>query len=264
MKYLYGILFLISVNASAQVNSGARFSGMASTGVSLSDVWSIHENQAGLASVKRFCLAVAFEKPFAGYDLSSESAAIILPVQNNILGLSIQQYGNAVYRHQKAGLSYAKNFGGQLLAAIGFNYHSLKIDNYGIAQTYSAHAGIQYKAGDKLSIGAHIATPGLRGFDKDIELPVRTRIQAGASYHFTEKLLLAMAVDKSSGERADVRTGMEYSIMQMLAIRGGFSANPFKQYGGFGLNYKSLSVDLSVSSQPVAGYSPQISLSYEL
>jgi len=264
MKYLYGIIFLISVNASAQVNSGARFSAMASAGVSLSDVWSIQQNQAGLAAIQHFCVAIAFEKPFTGYDLKSQSAAVILPVKNNVFAVSVQQYGNSSYKYQKAGFSYAKNFGEQLSAAMTFNYHGLQIANYGAVQTYSVEAGLQYRTGRKLSLGAHVSTPGLRNFEKDIELPLRTRFQFGASYHFTEKLLLAAAIDKSLGEKADARTGVEYQIIQMFALRGGLSANPFKQYAGFGVVYKSLNMDLAVSSQPTVGYSPQISLSYAL
>jgi hypothetical protein len=264
MKYLFGIIFLISVKASAQINMGARFNAMASSGVSLSDVWSIHHNQAGLAAVKRFSVAVAYEKPFSGYDLKSHSTAIVLPVQNNVFGLSVQQYGNLTYIYQSVGLSYAKNFGNQLFAAMAFNYHSLKIDNYGNTHTYSVAAGLQYKINKNLTIGAHLSSPGFRDFDKDLELPVLTRIQLGASYHFSEKFLLAMSADKSFRGHLDVRTGVEYRIIEMLSLRGGLSANAFRQYAGFGVNYKKLNMDLSVSSQPIVGYSPQISLSYEL
>ena len=264
MKFLFGIIFLISVNATAQVNSGARFTAMASTGVSISDLWSVHQNQAGIATVKRLSLAIAFEKPFTGYDLSSQSVALIMPLQSNVFGLSVQQYGNASYRYQKAGFSYAKSFGGKLLTALTFNYHGLKIDNYGSAQFYSVEAGMQYRTNRALSVGAHVTTPGLRNPSRDISFPLRTRVQVGASYRFSEKVLLAMTIDKPLREKVDARTGAEYQIVRMLALRGGFSANPFRQYGGFGIKFKALNMDLSVSSQPIVGYSPQIAISYEM
>jgi len=264
MKCLFGIIFLISVNASAQINVGPRFSGMASTGVSLSDVWSVHENQAGIAAVMRASFAVAFQKPFAGYDLSTQAAAMILPVSNNVFALSIQQYGNGTYKHQKTGLSYARSFGDQLFAAITFNHHMLRIDGYGSSQTYSVEAGAQYKVGRSISLGVHVATPGIRGSDRDLDLPVETRVQLGASCRISEKLILAMSVDKAFHKHTDVRTGLEYRAIEMLALRGGLSANPFRQFAGLGVNYKKLNMDISVSSQPIVGYSPQISLSYEL
>jgi len=264
MKYLFGIIFLISVKASAQVNLGARFNAMASGAVALSDVWSVQHNQAGLATVKRLSVAVSYEKPFAGYNLKSQSAAIVVPVQHHVFGMSVQQYGNLVYSYQNAGLSYARSFGDQLYAALTFNYHTLKIDNYGNAHSYSVAAGLQYRKTDRLTLGAHLSTPGFRDFDQEPELPVSTQIQVGASYYFTDKLVLAISVDKDLREAIDVRTGAEYKVIKALSLRGGLSANPFKQYAGFGLNYKKLNIDLSVSSQPVVGYSPQISLSYEL
>ena len=68
MKYLYGIIFLISFNANAQVNTGARLTSMASAGISLKDSWSLQLNQAGIAGIKNATVAIAFQKPFAGYD----------------------------------------------------------------------------------------------------------------------------------------------------------------------------------------------------
>ncbi|NEU07228.1 hypothetical protein GZH53_02785 [Flavihumibacter sp. R14] len=264
MKYLYGIIFLVSFKVNAQVNTGARFTGMASTGVSISDIWSIQENQAGIASVRKFCIALGFARPFTGYDLRSHSAAFILPVDNNVLGVSLQKYGTTAFEYQRLGLTYAKSFGTQFFAAMTINYHHLAIENYGRTQAYSIETGVQYKKGNNLSLGAHLSNPGFSSFQNDWNSVGPTRFLLGASYNVSRKLLLAMSLDKVINEKADIKTGLEYKIIELLALRGGFSANPFKQYAGFGVNHKALNMDVSISSQPIVGYSPQISLSYEL
>ena len=263
MKHLYGILFLIGFNASAQINPGARFTAMAGTGVALQDVWSIQQNQAGLAAIQNFTVAIAYEKPFAGYELSTQSAIFILPYNKNVFGISFQRYGFSSYTEQRTALTYARSFGNKLQAALNFNYHLMKIEAYGAAQTYSVEAGIQYHLNEKASIAAHVANPTGNGHDSELKFAIPARLQVGASYLFSEKVLLAMAVEQNFYAQLDTKLGLEYQIIELLALRGGISAKPFKHYAGFGVNYHKLKMDIAASSQPVLGYSPQIAVSYE-
>jgi hypothetical protein len=263
MKFLTGLIFLFNFSANAQVNSGPRFTAMASSGVSLRDVWSMQQNQAGLAATKKITIAVAFEKPFAGYELSTQSAILALPVKNNVFGLSFQRYGFASYSEQRTALAYSRNFGDRLYAALNFNYHILKINGYGSAQTYSVEAGLQYRLTDQFFIGAHLANPNQSTYPQEVSSIIPGRFQFGASYLLGDKVLLAVAAEKYFHHELDIRSGLEYQIVELLALRGGFSANPFKQYAGFGLNYQHLKMDVAVAAHPVLGYSPQIALSYE-
>lgn len=263
MKYLYGIIFLISFNAKAQVNTGARFTSMASAGVSLKDVWSLQQNQAGLTGTKKVTAAIAFQKPFAGYELNSQSAVLVIPLNKNVFGVSFQRYGYAAYTEQRAAFCYAKGFGDHFSIALNFNYHLLAIDSYGTASTYSVEAGIQYDFDEKFSAGAHVANPTKSSLHSDVNVLIPVKIQVGASYLFSEKVLVALAVEKILSGVVDTKVGLEYQIIELLALRGGISANPFKHYAGVGLGFRKLKMDIAASSQPVLGYSPQIALSYE-
>lgn len=263
MKYLYGIIFLISFNANAQVNTGARFTSMASAGVSLKDIWSLQLNQAGLAGLNKTTVAIAFQKPFAGYELRTQSAVFAIPVYDHVFGLSFQRYGYASYTEQRAAFCYARGFGDQLFVALNFNYHLLAIDSYGSASTYSVEAGIQYHLSDKFSIGAHVANPSRSKLHSEVNLIIPSEIRVGASYLFSEKVLIALSTEQTFSGAFKTRAGLEYQLVELLALRGGVSANPFKHYAGFGLSYRKLKMDIAASSLPVLGYSPQIALSYE-
>lgn len=263
MKYLYGIIFLISFNASGQVNSGARFTSMASAGVSLKDVWSLQLNQAGLAGIKKATAAIAFQKPFAGYDLNTQSAIFVIPFNQNVLGVSFQRYGYASYNEQRVGFCYAKGFGDQLSLALNVNYHLLTIDSYGSSGTYSVEAGIQYHLNDKFSVGAHVANPTKSSLNSGSNVIIPRQVQIGMSYLFSEKVLLALSAQKIIAGSVDTRAGIEYQIIGLLALRGGVSVKPFKHYAGVGLSFRKLKIDIAASSQPVLGYSPQIGLGYE-
>jgi hypothetical protein len=263
MKYIWIILFLFSFNASAQVNTGARFSALASTGVSLHDVWSMQQNQAGLASITKVTAALAIEKPFVGYDLSTHSAIIIIPVKKNVFGISFQRYGFSSYAEQRTAFSYARSFGERFYAALNFNYHILKIQAYGSTQTYSVEAGVQYRVNPRLSIGAHMANPTRSRFDTDLNSAIPSRLQVGGSFQFSDKVLMAVAVEKVLGNTVDNKVGLEYQVVNLLSLRGGLSSNPFRHYAGFGLAYQKLKMDFAVTSQPILGYSPQVALSYD-
>ena len=256
-------MFLFSFNVTAQVNPGARFTAMAGTGVSLGDVWSVQQNQAGMASIRKITVALAFEKPFAGYDLSTQSAVLVVPVNKNVFGLSIQRYGFATYNEQRTAFAYARSFGPRLYTALSFNYHHLNIANYGSAQAYTIEAGIQYHFRNGVTIAAHLANPNQNSFADYITAGMPARLQVGASYLSSEKVLLALAIEKTFQEPFDAKLGLEYQVIKLFALRGGISLEPFKQYAGFGLNYHKLKMDVAAASQPVLGYSPQIALSYE-
>lgn len=262
MRYILGILFLLSFNSSAQVNTGARFTSLASAGVSLKDVWSIQQNQAGLTAVKNLTVGIAMEKPFAGYELSSQTAIVVIPVEKNVFGASFQNYGFASYSQQRVGISFARNFGPRLAAALDFNYHSVKVQGYSSSRGYSVEAGLQYQLNKYISLGAHVANPNQGKFEGE-NAGIPARFQAGGSYFFSEKVLMAVAVEKVIGYPVDNRFGLEYQLLDLLALRAGISTNPFKHYAGFGINYHKLKMDLATASQPVLGYSPQIAMSYE-
>lgn len=263
MKIIYGIIFLFSFKAQAQLNPGPRFTSMALTGVSLQDTWSLQQNQAGIANIKRAAFAVAYEKTFAGQELSTQSALLVYPVKSGVLGISFQKYGFSAYSFQQAGLTYARNFGPNLSASLNLNYHQLKISDYGSAQTYSVEAGVQYQISEKIRFGAHVSNPGKSTFGKNINAVIPVQIQFGSSYKPTSKVIIAGTIEQLLNSGLDVKLGMEYLLLDWFALRGGVSANPFKQYGGFGINYQKFKFDAAASSHPVLGYTPQIALSYE-
>ena len=263
MKFVYGIIFLFNLNAQAQFNSGPRFTAMGLSGVSLQDIWSMQQNQAGIANIKKAAFAISYEKTFAGQELSSQSALLVYPLKSGVLGVNFQKYGFSAYNLQQAGLAYARNFGPNLSLALNFNYHQLKILGYGSSQSYSVDAGFQFSLSEKIRLGAHIANPGKSSFGKDINAIIPVQIQFGTSYKPTSKVTVAATLEQILDSKMDLKLGLEYLLINWFALRGGISADPFKQYGGFGINYLKFRFDAAATSHPVLGYSPQIALSYE-
>ncbi|MEO8794412.1 MAG: hypothetical protein ABI390_03040 [Daejeonella sp.] len=263
MKNMIIILLLISYNAKAQYNSGARLTAMALTGVSLQDIWSISSNQAGIVNITKTAVAIGYERPFADQELNSQSFLIVQPVQKGVLGIGLQKYGFSEYQLLKAGFTVARKFGNDISAAINLNYHELKISGYGSAKAFTAEAGVQYQLNEKIRLGAHVSNPGNAGFGKNIAADLPVALEFGASWKFTTKVLLAGAITQFNNSSSEIKLGVEYLILDWLSLRGGFSAEPAKQYAGFGINFQNLRFDFAAGSNPVIGYSPQVALGYE-
>lgn len=264
MKHLnYLILLLYSFLADAQTNSSPRFTALGSTGVALQDVWSMQSNQAGIAGLTKPIVSASFEKVFTGGELSSQSAVAVIPVGRNVFGVSLHNYGFSAYNEQKVGFAYAKKFGEKFSTALNFNFHQVKITQYGAAQTFSAEAGIQFKPSDRLCLGAHISNPSKSGYNKELSASIPVNIEFGAAYKLSSKLLLNSGFISSLNSDTDVRAGLEYNLVEWFALRGGLSVYPAKQYLGFGLNYQKLHFDFAAASHQALGYTPQVALAYE-
>lgn len=262
-NYLLFILFLCASGLQAQVNYGPRLAAMANAGVAMQDVWSVKKNQAGIAALKNAQFSVGYENRFGVKELNTQSAAFAMPIKKYAFGANFQSYGVNAYRESKSGISLARAFGPQLLAAINLNYHQVKIDNYSNAQGFSVEVGLQYEAFKNLWLGTHIANPNQSKYGNNTEQIIPAHIQFGASYKFSDQLIISSEVEKILDGQVDFKTGLEYKVVKFVALRGGVSVNPFKQFAGFGINYEKFNLDFAVAFHPVLGYSPQISIGYE-
>ncbi len=263
MKYSVLVFLVLSCQVQAQKNPGPRSISMGSGGIALQGPWSVQQNPAGITSVKNPILALAYEQHLLDPDLNTQSAVFILPYKRSVFGFSFERYGIDEYKEQQAGLNYARGFGESFRLAIGFKYYQLSIPQYGAANGFSVEAGFQFTVTDKFAIASHIANPGRGKYENLSGSSLPVKLTFGASYSFSDRILIIADVRKFLDYPIDVMTGLEYNILKWFSLRGGISANPFKQYTGFGLHYQQVHIDVAVSSHPNLGYTPQIALGYE-
>lgn len=268
MKHFYlGALYLLVSYTnplySQEINLGPRVTALGNIGVALSDVWSIQSNQSGLAFLQKPTASISYRNSYLSSELHTQSAVFAYPFGRNVLGLSFQSYGFTAYSEQKIGFTYAKRFGNNVSAALNLNFHQVDIPSYGSVQTYSVEAGLQYKVNESLILGTHISNPGMSNYDVEVQSLIPVSLEFGGSYRFSDKVLLNTGFVKVLDSTSDFRCGLEYSVIDWLAFRGGVSVNPFRQFAGLGYQFKDLKIDVGASTHPYLGFSPQIALSYE-
>lgn len=273
MKHLSTLLILVYSFANFSLKAGndnmpigARAAGLSNSTLALSDVWSVHHNQAGLGFLKNASAGAYYESRFLLPELALKGAVVALPLSKlpGTFGISFRSFGYSLYSESKIGLAYGRAFGDNLSIGMQFNYQQVRIgDVYGNRNVFTVEAGMQYRLNPKLTIAAHIYNPNrakLTTLDQD-RLP--SVIRFGFNYKFSDKLFLAFETEKDTYNPAVFRGGIEYLMGDVLFLRAGFGTNPFANSFGFGLKLKRLQVDFAGNFHPVLGFTPQSSLTYQ-
>lgn len=262
--FILSLLLILRSNfCFAQNNLGPRLTAMGMNSAAVKDLWNLESNPSGITNIKSSTLAINYSKFLFDNELSKQAIAFAVPFKNNYLGASFQRYGITEYNEIKGGVALAKRFGDKLSIALKGNYHQIKISNYGATTGFSIDAGAIYDYNEVLTFGISINNPSMQKFNtKTVEATIPTILQAGGTYKASNKILIATNIKKELARPIDVGLGLEYKLIELISLRAGLTAKPFKQYVGLGLSYKKLMIDIAVENDPYLGYTPQIALAY--
>lgn len=254
---------ICALHLNAQDSPGASASGMGGAYVVMTDVWSGFHNQAGLVHLTGLSAGVNYENRFSMNQLADRGIIVAAPFGIHAAGISHRSFGYELFNSSKTSLAYAILLSDKFSAGMQFNLHSIRLgENYGRQTTISVEGGFLYKLNEKVSIGGHIYNPTrakLTGFN-DERIP--SMIRVGAGYRFSEKVILTGEVRKPSDADAAIRAGLEYFLVNTLAIRLGFGSDPSQFAFGFGWKLKTFRLDVAAGYHQVLGFSPQVSLTY--
>lgn len=268
MKEIYLSVFTISSILCAYGGNenfpvGARSAALSDASVSLSDVWSAHQNQAGLGFVRDVSAGVYYENRFLLKALSLKGAAIALPVKGGAFGLAVSNFGYALYSENKYSISFAKAFSNKFSVGIAMDYLTTKIaEGYGSKGGLAAEVGIQSKPIKGLTIGAHVFNPTRAKLADYNDERIPTILRLGLDYNFSNKVTVVIETEKDISKKARFKAGIEYKAVKEFYLRAGIGTNPTLSSFGFGLNLKNFKVDVSASYHQVLGISPQFGLTY--
>lgn len=260
------IVFLIASSLFAtdgKRNIGARSTGIAGVGVSFHDLWSVFNNQAGLAFVTKKELGFAYENRFNLNELSLRSFAFALPTNSGVLGLGYTSYGFSDYAESKIGVSYGLQVGENIAIGGQINYQSITQSSvYGDFGTVSGEIGLLANITPELMVGAQVSNPVKVQLTEGQDEELLSTMAFGAVYEFSEKVLATAEVEKQVDRDAGLRFGIEYGFNEKILLRAGAGTGPTKVSFGFGYLYNNLRIDAAVWHHQTLGFSPSISASY--
>jgi len=268
MKKIYTLIVLLffSFQIFSQSQNrpvGANFSAIGNAGVSLSDVWSVYHNQAGLAQLKTFGIGINFENKYGIKELSHSALALALPTKTGTFGLSYSFFGYSKYNESKIGLAYAKQLFEKFSAGIQLDYFTTNIyGDYGRGGLLTAEIGIIYQPITDLKIGAHAFNPVRSSYNTFDDENLSTSIKLGASYNFSELVLFSFEVESDLENTTNFKSGIQYQAVENLYLRIGINTKPVTYHFGFGYHFQKVFADIAFSHHEILGYSTNISLQY--
>lgn len=238
----------------------ASYIGLGAYSVDHIDVFSFTANQAALARIKSPAFGVYGEKRFLLAATNMYSAVIALPTQNGNFGFQADYFGYKNYDESQLGIAYARSLGAKLDVGIKFNYYSFRIPGYQHSSTINFEAGAIARLTDKLSAGIHVYNPVGGNFSKMENEKLGSIYKFGIGYQASENFLISAEMVKQEGIPVNVNAGVQYNFDKQFFARMGIASENGSPYGGAGVYWNNLRVDVSASYHPQFGISPGLML----
>ncbi|WP_340113585.1 hypothetical protein [Maribellus mangrovi] len=256
----------MSLTARENYPAGARATALSNAIVSVSDVWSTFHNQATLANIENFSAGIFYESRYLVDELSLAAGTISLPALSGTLGLSFYQFGYGTYKESKVGFGYSKQLSKRMSAALQLDYFLYRFpENDGAKGFPTFEAGVSYQATDQLTLALHIFNPvhnGIKTRYGKQKLPVIFRL--GGHYQFSDRSLIALEVEKNNDQNAMLKTGIEFYLVDNLALRFGVSGRPVQFSSGLGYSFGRITTDIAFSYHGNLGLTPSVSVNFKL
>ncbi len=260
--FFMGLTRLHAVND--KYYAGMRALGMANATVASVDAWSGINNPSAIAFLDKNVIAASYKSIYMIQEIGVSHALFNWHTSKGSVGLNFQYQGFAGYSDINAGLYYARKFGDHFSAALQFTSlmvkpSELEKQNY----LFTADASLSYHPTDKLFIGVDVFNPFSVQYETlyyTEQVPVSMRL--GMEYWFAKNVSFCLEAEGNSTYPLNVKTGIEYQIHSLLALRMGAATEPKQICFGIACNIKGCSVEMAiqqfVQNQRHAG----VSLSY--
>lgn len=262
MLSIYSLMIPV-ISDGESTGFGGRSAGMGNISASLTDIWSVFNNQAGMAWQSGWQAGLFAESRFLIKELSLKAFSVMYSGKPGAFGIGVTHFGDARYSHIKTGFGYARKFGGHFSAGVLLDYsHFSLAEGYGTKGCISFEAGIIYKPAKEWMFGFNLVNPvPIRITETPAEwLPILIRL--GGSWSISGKALVTIEIEKELNDKPVIKGGVEVKLVKRMMIRMGIRSNPFEATGGAGLTWGRIGIDLAAGYHPVLGFSPAISISY--
>ena len=262
-QFIFSFFLIVYLLFSREIianNNGAESTALGGCGVTLNNVWSNLNNQAGLAQINNLTIGIGSKNNFGIKELSTHFALLALPVNGGVFGLNINYTGFELYNDTKIGLAFAKKLSDHFNVGIQIDYLSKHIAQSGNnSNKFTFEIGIQKKLMRNLILGAHVFNPIAVKLNPQEIIPSVFKI--GLCYNANSNVNVFAEGELESEQNGSIKMGVDYRIIKQLHLRTGFSTNPSKNSFGIGYNINKISIDIAINRHQILGYSPQLSLS---
>lgn len=224
------------------------------------DVFSFTANQAALAGIKKPGVGVYGEQRFLLADNSAYALAAALPTKMGNFGLKVNYAGFSDFNENSVGLAYGRSLGNKVDIGVQFNYYGYRIPVYGNASALNFELGAIIHLSDKLNAGVHLYNPVGGKLGKSGDEKLASAYSFGIGYDASENFYVSTHFTKEEDKPVNVTGGIQYQFKKQFFVRAGFVSETGSGFGGVGVSWKELRLDVSGNYHPQLGFSPGLLL----
>ena len=238
----------------------APYIGLGAYSINHIDAFSFTSNQAALAQPKSTAIGVYGERRFLLAETNMYSAVGVLPTKQGNFGFQADYFGFKNYNESQLGIAYARSLGSKLDIGVKFNYYSYRIPGYQNSSAVNFEIGAIAHLTEQLHAGIHFYNPVGGTLSKTNNEKLGSIYKFGLGYEPSENFLVSIEIVKQENLPVNVNAGVQYNFAKQFFARAGIASENESPYGGAGISWSNIRVDLSASYHPQLGYSPGLML----
>lgn len=240
---------------------GARSSGLAQASACLKDEWSLFNNVAGLANLKKTAASSTYDTQPGFASFNRMASVFAMPVKPGVAGMGFFRFGDDLYNEQILTIGFANTYG---LASLGVkvNYIQYTVSGFGSKGVFSVSFGGIANLTEKISVGAHVININQPDISKNENEKLPTILVLGIGAQITTQAFFATELEKDLDHPLKWKTGIEYKPFKKFSVRTGFSINPGMLFFGFGFQQPKFSLDYAYQHNFVIGSRHQATVGY--
>ena len=234
--------------------------GGTSSGV-LNNPWAAFCNPGSLSTLESRTLSLYYSpQPFGLRELARGSFSYVEPLTIGTVAVSGSRYGFDLYREVDVQLSYGRGINDMFSIGGSIHYYHLTIEKYGSASAMGADLGLLARVTDEVQWGFaafNVNGPSIGSSREKLPQVFVT----GISYAPTSDAVLVADLEKDIRYAVELHVGVQYSPLEVLALRAGTISEPSVLSVGLGIHYSLIRLDYAFTNHSDLGATHHISLS---
>jgi hypothetical protein len=270
---LFSLVFTTKIHATNGPGvRGARAAALANASVTISDVWAVGNNVAGLGQLTQASVGFYGENRYLSSAFNTVAFVAAMPLgtiatekppSRGVVGFEAQRFGSNLYAEQRLGLGYGYR-GGQVSVGGRIDVLQVSILGLGSRRVLAASLGGQAELiPHRLVFGGYLYNLNQAKLATYEDERVPTVLKAGLSYRPTDKLMLNIECEKDVEQTADFKAGLEYRVVEALALRAGFASLAELTTAGVGFKAGLFQIDYAAAWQSALGLNQHVSVSVQ-
>jgi hypothetical protein len=221
-------------------------------------------NPAWLGYAENPSFSAGHSLPFLVKEIGISSLTGILPLNPGAFQIEISSYGLKDYRNYSTSLEYGMPLSNKFSAGISFHYYTKTSQSeWNYLWTVGLGAGCLYKISERTELALTVQNPFTTGNYKKYGPLFPGSISLGLAHEIYVDTWLQIELYVQSSGFLQLKTALEYRILETLILRCAYNSSPYTLFAGSGIILGKVQIEIAFAWTGNLGICPAILLTYK-